>query len=862
MTNPSAATKEPALGQSKSNAYVSAAAEKLFAHYRRVHTLDPVVSYCEIEGDRCSEYFQQLCIWLSKHNIPSGGSNAYDENLQAKDPTKKRVLTLPTLELYVGQHFKVVRTMFPNHRDWKHLSRDEFPRWYTTMKQNFRKEVLRNQITTGDDVTFGLDDCQPLYKDNGTPVVPDVDINEFVSYIDLKKILLRLMTSRAGAKPFQQRCVLILAGECIARGGEVRYQNYNDWQYHPSIDVTNIGWSELKTIESYAMPMVCDKIHWVFDFYHSLACYFMLERGLFRSEDEIKEGRLNVVFPSLLNVNDRSTTTQVTKIIQANLPTSCPLELKKTYTATSIRKGVITALACDGRLTIFDVCARTGHSTGTSVDHYIDKNNVAYSLRAAKARAGYLNLNAPSAVPKLDSLGLAVNDQIKQLMDKVFIVNVPGFEPGGRLYPILQICMASLIMYHPIVIQDIGPVNHVTRRLSQAAKEVGLCDPRLPNYPPEGVLLKWGKIIEDDYKSRSSEHSQVEPDNLISIAATLNHTLKTVSTIVQTLQHMGQQYERLNRNIETQGASLAALHMDINDIRNKLRVFKSPAPVDVPRATIRHASQYNVKRTLHYSFDDGTTTSEQDDNEVAAFVKRPVEDDRTCERKPPAKKQFFGSTIYDSTTSEQDDSEFADFANHPEKVDTTSEQKPSGKKQYFGDTFQVPSIVEKGVELKDWLTQLRCRTFVNVNDISLTPIPQDFCKEKSLMQYCLELCQRVSTPEERKVLSDKDSSDLLLQNTVEKIQKKCMKEMCVLEGIDPGLEGKNNKSRKEPTYVGLGRRVQKHKKRLIDRRGLEGQLKTVDQPLVQLGEVDDAKATGTPPGHRSVASYFPKFKIM
>ena len=83
-----------------------------------------MISEEEIEGDKCWEYFGKLCIWLSKHPSPK----ANDDNLQPMSPSNKRALTHETLEVYIGQLFKLVRTMFPNHRDWGDLHSNEYPK--------------------------------------------------------------------------------------------------------------------------------------------------------------------------------------------------------------------------------------------------------------------------------------------------------------------------------------------------------------------------------------------------------------------------------------------------------------------------------------------------------------------------------------------------------------------------------------------------------------------------------------------------------------------------------------------------------------------------------------------------------------
>jgi len=796
---------EPTLGQSKSNASVAVAATKLFTVYRKLHGLLPSVAWEEIEGDNCQAYFARICVFLCKNPIPVGG--AFDDNLEPTTTKNNRALTYGTLELYIGQHFKLIRNQYPQHEDWKNLSVDEFPQWYSKMKVLYKKDAQRFQMNNEEDVVFGLDDIQPLYKDNGVPIASANNIRDFVSYIDLRKILLNTVVSGKKSS-MMHRCIICLTSECAARGGEVRFQNFNDWMYHPSLEITDIGWSEMKTINTYAMPMVSDKVSWLFDFYHYFGSYFCVENGLYRSEEDVKKGRMNMVFPSLMNVHEKSTTRQLTTILQSNLPSTCPQKIRKSYTARSLRKGTITELTTDGRMTSFDVCARSGHSTGTSLDYYIDKNNVSYSVRAAKARAGYKNLNAPSKVPNIDSLGSELQCQLRNLMEKLFIVSVPAFKEDGKLHSILRICLASVIMHHPQVTEDCGPTNLLSAMLTKAAREVKLYDPRFPNYSPELLLTEWSTIIKVDYERRSVEFPEADNECIASVAATVNHTLKMVSSISSSIKQLELESKKQVGTIATQEATILSLKEDLKKANGKIAALRT------------------VLETPPRHIPAPTTASKRGSGSIALEEQQLA----TIEEGSPLKKR----SIYDAFDSKQRHSE-------------------------------VPDPGEKGAELKDLLMKLRDGSVINEDIISKTCIPKGLCKEIWLLQHCLDLCQVVSTKEERKILARRESDAIEVQQTAQAIQNKCMEKMCVLEGLDPELERKNKCSRKVGTYLGLGNRIHRHRVKLIERRGLipgkkKGECKPLEQPLVPLGEVDDATRKGTPPGHRSMVSYFGKRK--
>jgi hypothetical protein len=88
---------------------------------------------------------------------------------------------------------------------------------------------------------------------------------------------------------------------------------------------------------------------------------------MFREDNEIKKGRVNAVFPSLFNLAENSTTSKLTKIIRANI--HAPPEIRNRYSARSERYGAVTELSLHRELSVFEGCARSGHSTATENHH-------------------------------------------------------------------------------------------------------------------------------------------------------------------------------------------------------------------------------------------------------------------------------------------------------------------------------------------------------------------------------------------------------------------------------------------------------------------------------------------------------------
>jgi hypothetical protein len=76
---------------------------------------------------------------------------------------------------------------------------------------------------------------------------------------------------------------------------------------------------------------------------------------------------------------------------------------------------------------------------------------------------------AKVVLPQLESLGADILPQIESLMTAMYTVSIPEFQPGNRLYPILKICMVSIIMHHIDFERDCLPQNRVSSMLQNAA---------------------------------------------------------------------------------------------------------------------------------------------------------------------------------------------------------------------------------------------------------------------------------------------------------------------------------------------------------------------------------------------------------
>ena len=50
--------------------------------------------------------------------------------------------------------------------------------------------------------------------------------------------------------------MLLMAWNAVARGGEVKFNNYSDWTYDSYFKCVDTRWIDIKTVRTYSMAMV------------------------------------------------------------------------------------------------------------------------------------------------------------------------------------------------------------------------------------------------------------------------------------------------------------------------------------------------------------------------------------------------------------------------------------------------------------------------------------------------------------------------------------------------------------------------------------------------------------------------------
>jgi hypothetical protein len=169
-------------------------------------------------------------------------------------------------------------------------------------------------------------------------------------------------------KKMEEAAFLCDTADAVGRPGECKFGTFSEWYYDWRLQCTNTPWAESKTLRKYGMSRICDDSFY-FDWYANMGAFFMCEDGLARDEDQVRKGQMNSLFPSLQDVSNNTVTKKLTTAIRSSLD-GVPNDIRKKFSARSLRKGMITEIAMTSFITIIEVCARSGHSTGICIEPY------------------------------------------------------------------------------------------------------------------------------------------------------------------------------------------------------------------------------------------------------------------------------------------------------------------------------------------------------------------------------------------------------------------------------------------------------------------------------------------------------------
>lgn len=833
--------------QNTNTAAVDDAASRLWAVYRSGKALPKTPTKEEIEGNGAEAAVLELAIFALSRPIPI----MFDANLKPTTDTN-RCVTGQTLVEYIGKYLKKLREIDPDHADWKNLKPTEFPPWWTVMRKSILNRSYDNQIKWQGEFEFGAADIRPLYLDLGA-----VKGDNPLRFCDLKHVIMALVKhADPSNKNIEMAAKIIMTYDSIARGGEVKFQKFTDWSFDYLTYVLDTKWSETKTCDIYAMARVSDK-RWWFCFFFIMGAYAMCSNGLYRSEEQIKNGLQYAVFPDLHKYKDNYVTTVVGKWVKQGLD-SMNREvpgidsMTKMFSAKSCRVGAVNELALHSLITVFNVCARSGHSVGERVNalqSYLDRSNPILGLPAALALHGYKCIRPKKVVyPKISAVGEPNMASMKRLICKMFLISIPEFEENGKLRDVLNMFAASLILHYKQLVRDCGPCNQIASKLEECAVEGNITAAGLPNLYPIDVLElysdKISKKFDEDIKDieigdEAAAKGSTEMMQLVGIASDVKDIKATEEEMKVNLATTKQRLERSEQNNKRLKEENAHLHELLQKANEKLAAVKSNCS---PVRPMKHQRTPETDEGGNGDANVGDEIDFQLDGEVGVndFQADEVDNEDYAAKPPPS----------------NDKNE--DYATKP----------PPSKKLRNSNTSESfnARTGDKGLDLVTALESLAERKLVHKgNSLASITIPTTLCENRGHLTHCLALIDFAGpqsdidklSKEMRSSSMGEDQETEALHIIAIRLVNSARDKLFEFENTTYEIEQASGGTVPGTTVVGMGNRVRKYRNLIKEARGIaDKNVKAVTIALIERSELNKLEKEKAAPRNRTALDTF------
>ena len=292
--------------------------------------------------------------------------------------------------------------------------------------------------------------------------------------------------------------------------------------------------------------------HQKIDFYHAMGCYAMMENG-FVSKKEVSQ---DFVFPSLHAIRDQQVATNLTKLIRKYLPKRFTKAIKTSFSSKSQRKAGVTLLSADPNMRFPQIHARTGHSSGSHMDSYLENVGLVLSLPACLSMNGYKNLYQDVYPPTFACLGIAHQSMAKKLILQLFHVSSKDLKEDGRLYSFTIVMGATLVMYHNFMRRVYKPTDPVVCCVEEVARSIGL---------DVNTLAKWITRMKTDFIQGNNKN--VLCDNIHQVIPSINQNTQTLQELQQGMIKQNQLLQDLTFNLQMERLNNMELVSENNELK-------------------------------------------------------------------------------------------------------------------------------------------------------------------------------------------------------------------------------------------------------------------------------------------------------
>ena len=169
------------------------------------------------------------------------------------------------------------------------------------------------------------------------------------------------------------------------------------------------------------MAMVPHQDNYQVCWYHAMACYFAVEDGLCR--DPTQQQVYQKVFPKLNAIQNSAASRKLTGTIRKFIPAGVSDEVRKSFSAKSMRKAAINCMAAHPSIGYYESHVHSGHAKASSQEHYIDRESLVLSITAAKALNEYgdcSSLGTSYSPPNFSWLPSQYEEQLERFISELY----------------------------------------------------------------------------------------------------------------------------------------------------------------------------------------------------------------------------------------------------------------------------------------------------------------------------------------------------------------------------------------------------------------------------------------------------------
>ena len=243
-------------------------------------------------------------------------------------------------------------------------------------------------------------------------------------------------------------------------------------------------------------------------------------------------------------------------------------------------------------ISFFESVVRSGHSTGTNQDHYVDRCNIAIAMPGGLALNKWKDVHGVACPPRISCLTDMEIKHALNMVDLLFVVTHVDFLADGVLCPVLICAFAALIMYYPQTSNEFGMDHVLSAAIRNAAIAAGICTVSKESNA-HNVLIDWARRIKDNFKQRNKNTKVTDSADLLPV---LNNMCNTMNTMETKIYKMMTALTNSQATIRTLQDQLTTIQITVNKSSNeqkrlqlKMGFLKTP-----PDTSLLSPSNWNL----------------------------------------------------------------------------------------------------------------------------------------------------------------------------------------------------------------------------------------------------------------------------